>query len=155
MRKIEMNINCKAKDILNKMIEERNGEGGTYVSRKIHHVNYQLKSLSAIFDTSLRKKLIQLLINDHKNTILSESYVSEDMKSHLANFIDTIGKTYIRKIDNYYVIYDPETLKRPDDKLYRTLKSVNRGLKRQQHLNNKTYQYTTQYDLKQLQYQNK
>ena len=143
MNKITLKIPSKAKDILNLMLEERDGLGYNYIAGVIDCICWQMKQLQNVPDLGFRNKLIGLLIESKKSNIDTDSVLPEDMKTHLQSFIDTIGKKHIRTNIPTYVVFDPKTLKIASDLVKRTENSADKLCKRLSKFDGKEYKYDT------------
>ena len=158
MNQITLKIESNAKDVLNQMLAERNGLGFTTISRCIDYVCREMKLINLIPDDGLKIKLITLLIEDRKIKIERDmTNLPQDMKDHLKNMLDTLGKIHQRQIRPTYVIFNPEDLKMPEvtkhSSQWITLNAANKWRKRLSNRDSKDYVVDTLLNYKKLQYQ--
>ena len=111
---ITSSIPSRSKDSLNLMLQTADKKHVKYLFSVLNNFYCTLRNLTGV-PKNTRIAAIILFTKNFKQNVEASS-LPGDMLTHLLCFIDTVSKEERRKLQEQYVVYDPETLKVLTDK---------------------------------------
>ena len=128
-KKIQCGVECKSRDSLNKILEEKEYKSFKYVQKCICSFYYDINKLRLLEDEIFVIRMIRMLLENYKQSISNS--IDETIKTHLCNLLSTIAKDRIQNLsvnEGGYKIYDMDSLKPYRLKLYNSLKGCNKDM---------------------------